>query len=774
VDILKRELRLVPLEIRGDSMRDCMGTWRLVLIFNLLTLELLSQQIPQDTLKSLIGTQIVEQSEIPEIKETGPSTIEQSIGHGLKQFGYDVFAKMPKALTFQNIPVSEDYVLGPGDNLIVYIWGKLNRTLSLIVDRDGKIVLPEAGVVYVWGKSYGEVKNLVTERLLAQYSGISVEVTLGALRTFPIYVMGEVNSPGIYRITPLINPIQALSLAGGPKKTGSLRNIKIIKNDGREIVLDLYTLLVEGKSMKLLTLDGGDIIFVPPIGDVIGIAGMVKRPAIYEIKGRENLLGLIELAGGLTPSAFIYRVQVERIVKNERKIVMDIEFRDYEDFRKKGSKFPLKNGDFVNILQIIPDKWNYVTIEGNVYKPGDYQLKEGWRVLDLIDAALGLRKGTYLENAELLRYIGKGRRKLISINLRKLLEGDTTQNIELEEWDILKIYSEDEIFPVDSVVVTGAVLKPGKYRLLKNMKLKDLLFEAGNLRPEAETTKAELYRTYGGREPAVIPLDLSDKETLEMELMGNDIIHVRYKPEYFDKIQVTITGRVKYPGIYSLKKGETFKDLIEKAGGFKEDAFLDGIVFIRKDLKEIEKSMGNRFLSSLRSEILKQEYFTPTLYSTYPETGQGDFETVVRTRQQILESLTQIYQPGRIIMDFCDSSNWFFELRDGDEVYVPAEFNTVQVIGTVFNPGAVVYEEDKDMNYYLNKVGGLTKDADRKSIFIIKPNGYVERNPRKVDKGDTIIVPPEFKTPARIWIRDVTQIASQLAIVLVTLYQLLK
>ncbi|RLG43443.1 MAG: hypothetical protein DRN92_09475, partial [Thermoproteota archaeon] len=483
----------------------------------------------KDTLEALPTQQLKEEAEVPITEEVGPSTIELSIGHNLKQFGYEVFARMPKVLTFQNIPVSEDYVLGPGDNLIIYIWGKLNRTLSLVVDRDGKIVLPDAGIVYVWGKSYGEAKRLITERLLAQYSGISVEVSLGALRTFPVYVMGEVLLPGIYRITPLINPIQVLSLAGGPKKTGSLRKIKIIKSNGKEIIFDLYTLLVRGEPLPSITLDGGDIVFVPPIGDVVGITGMVKRPAIYEIKGNETLLDLIELAGGLTPSAFIYRVQVERIIQNERIVILDIEFSNYEDFNRKARKFHVMDGDFVNIFQIIPKRWNYVTIEGNVHKPGDYQLKEGWRVLDLIQAAFGLKKGTYLDNAELLRYTGEGRRKLISINLRKLLEGDSTQNIKLEEWDILRIYSENEVIPVDSVTIMGAVFKPGTYRLLENMRLRDLIFMAGNLKPEAESTYAELYRTSGGR-LNIIPLDLSSKEILDMPLMRNDIVHVRYKP----------------------------------------------------------------------------------------------------------------------------------------------------------------------------------------------------------------------------------------------------
>lgn len=727
----------------------------------------------KDTLEAPPTQQLKEEAEVPITEEVGPSTIELSIGHHLKQFGYEVFARMPKVLTFQNIPVSEDYVLGPGDNLIIYIWGKLNRTLSLVVDRDGKIVLPDAGIVYVWGKSYGEAKRLITERLLAQYSGISVEVSLGALRTFPVYVMGEVLLPGIYRITPLINPIQVLSLAGGPKKTGSLRKIKIIKSNGKEIIFDLYTLLVRGEPLPSITLDGGDIVFVPPIGDVVGITGMVKRPAIYEIKANETLLDLIELAGGLTPSAFIYRVQVERIIQNERIVVLDIEFSDYEDFNRKARKFHVMNGDFVNIFQIIPKRWNYVTIEGNVHKPGDYQLKESWRVLDLIQAALGLKKGTYLDNAELLRYTGEGRRKLISINLRKLLEGDSTQNIKLEEWDILRIYSENEVIPVDSVTIMGAVFKPGTYRLLGNMRLRDLIFMAGNLKPEAESTYAELYRTSGGR-LSIIPLDLSSKEILNMPLMRNDIIHARYKPEYFDRISVSIKGKVKYPGTYVVRKGETLKDLLKRAGGFKEDAFWEGIVFIREDLKEIEKSMSSRLYSTLRSEILKQEYCSPYQYASYTGTARPDFEASVKVRQQILESLSQIYQPGRIIVDFTDTTNWNIELRDGDEIFVPAEYTTVQVLGAVYNPGAVIYEEGKSVDYYISKVGGLTKDANKGSIYVIKSSGFVERSPKRVDKGDTIIVPPQLKIPTYVWLRDLTQIISQIAIIFVSLYQILR
>ncbi len=745
------------------------------------------QQIPKEILEKLKTEKLqtpqvidtaglkkkVEKARKAALAETkARSVIEKSIGGGLSQFGYDIFPSMPIALTFQNVPVSPDYVVGPSDNLVIYIWGNINQQLSLTVDRDGKIVLPEAGVLYVWGKKFSEVKRLIIESLKSHYSGISVEVSLGALRTFPVYLMGEVVNPGIYKITPLINPLQALTLAGGVRKTGSLRKIKIIKSTGGKVTLDLYKLLVEGKELPDVVLEGGDIIFVPPIGNVAGIAGAVKRPAIYELKDGESLYDLIELAGGLLPTAFIYRVQVDRVVRGERRSVMDVEFRDLEEFRSKGSKFIVENGDLVSISTILPGRWNFVTIRGNVYKPGDYELKKGWRVLDLINAALGVKKGTFLENAEIYRYLGKGRRELLTFNLRKLLEGDSTQNIELEQWDIVRIYSEDEVLPKDSVRVVGAVGKPGLYPLLENMKIKDLLFMAGNLLPEADSSKGELFRMVSRDSFDIIRLDFRDSLALNMGLKRNDVLSVKFVPAYFDRARVYLGGSVRFPGWYYITKGQTFGDVIRRAGGFKNSAFPEGIVLIRKSIGQMEKSGTERFNTYLRASMMQASM----PYASATSVGQGgyDLTTYFQFQKQIVNDLTKLFQPGRIFVDFSDTSNWVLELQDGDSIYVPDRPHSVQVLGAVRNPGAVMYEEGKGAMYYVNCVGGFSEDADKKALYVIGASGIVRSSRGKIREGDTIVVPPKLKTPTRLIIKDVTTILSQMAIIIVSLYQLVK
>ncbi len=725
---------------------------------------------PADTTALLKEVQAARKAAEKELKAR--SRIEKSVGGNLSQFGYDIFPKMPITLTFQNIPVGPEYVIGPGDNIVIYMWGNINQALSLTVDRDGKIILPEAGVVYVWGKKFAEAKELIVNVLKAHYSGISVEVSLGALRTFPIYVMGEVVNPGIYRITPLINPLQALTLAGGVKKTGSLRKIKILKATGEKIELDLYQLLVEGNQLENVVLEGGDIIFVPPIGNVAGIKGSVKRPAIYELKNKESLIDLVELAGGLLPTAFIYRVQVERVIKGEKRVVLDLEFRSYDEFRRKGGDFVLQNGDLVIISTIIPGKWNYVTIKGNVYKPGDYELKEGWRVKDLIDAALGIKKGTYLEKAEIYRYLGAGRRELITFNLKRLLEGDTTQNIPLEQWDIVRIFSEDEVLPRDSATVVGAVRRPGKYQILKDMTLRDLLFRAGGLLPEAESSNVEIYKWENGRTVCVQRVDLRSPGVLELPVNRNDKVFVRFKPAYYEGKRVYIGGEVYYPGWYALRKGETLKDVIKRAGGLKNSAFLRGLVLIRRYVRNTELRENARFMSNIRAELLKQSVSTWNL----PQGNQSaiDWKAYYTYQRELVSSLTSIFEPGRIHADFTDSTTWDIALEDGDSIYIPPTPNTVQVVGAVCNPGAIQYVEGKDVQYYIKAVGGFTQDADKKSVYVVTPAGFVKKGNVEVKCGDTIVVPPRIKTSFRVVARDVTQILSQLMIVFVSLYQLLK
>ena len=749
------------------------------------------QQIPREILEKLKTEKLqapqavdtaglkkeVEKAREAALSETkSRSVIEKSIGGGLSQFGYDIFPSMPIALTFQNIPVSPDYVVGPSDNLVIYIWGNINQQLSLTVDRDGKIVLPEAGVLYVWGKRFSEVKSLIIESLKSHYSGISVEVSLGALRTFPIYLMGEVVNPGIYKVTPLINPLQALTLAGGVRKTGSLRKIEIIKSAGGRVTLDLYKLLVEGKELPDVVLEGGDIIFVPPIGNVAGIAGAVKRPAIYELKDGESLYDLIELAGGLLPTAFIYRVQVDRVVEGERRSVLDVEFRDQEDFRNKGGKFIVENGDLVSIATILPGRWNFVTIEGNVHKPGDYELKKGWRVLDLIDAALGVKKGTFFKNAEIYRYLGEGRRELLTFNLGKLLEGDSTQNLELEQWDIVRIYSEDEVLPKDSATVIGAVRRPGTYQILKDMTIKDLLFKAGNLLPEAESAKAELFRREEDDRVTIEMLDLRIPAVLSRPVKRNDMLYVRFRPSYYEEKYVYIGGEVKYPGVYPVLRGVTFADLIRRAGGFKEGSFVDGIVFIRKSIKDVEAANNARFLNTLRSQILKHSLANIPANASSGET-QGvtqDLSSNIKYQTEILSTLTKIFEPGRLFIDLSDTSNWDIELQNGDSIYVPPIPNTVQIIGAVFNPGAVEYVEGKKVDFYISKVGGYAPDADKNSVYIIRPSGMVFKGKGTVKQGDTIVVPPKLKTPTSVIVRDITQVLSQAAIIFISLYQILR
>lgn len=737
-------------------------------------------QLPEDiveklktgqVLQGVDTTKIFKKVEIKEARKTiekevsKPSPIEKSFGGKLKQFGYDMFLNMPVELAFENVPVSPDYIVGPGDNLVVYVWGKFNETFNFTVDRDGKIYLPESGVLYVWGKRFDEVKRLISLNLKANYSGISVDVSLGALRTFPVYIVGEVSKPGIYNITPLINPLQCITLAGGAKKTGSLRRIVVIKKMKKRVVLDLYDLLTRGRAVQNVLLDGGDIIYVPPIGDVVGITGSVKRPGIYELNGENSLNEVIKLSGGLLPTAYLYHIQVVRIKNGERRVVFDLDFREPSQFEKKASNFKVVNGDLIKIESIPPERYNFVTIEGNVWRPGEYELKKGWKVSDLIRAAKGLKEGTYMEYAVLERYIGEGRRRLITFNLEDVLKG--RGDIPLEEWDVVRIFSLDDVLPKDSATVAGAVSKPGKYRILEDMTLRDLIFKAGNLLPEADSSNVEIMK-FLGDSLVVERVDLRDGEVLSEPVERNEIVYVRYKPNYYEVKKVKVTGRVNFPGTYVLRNGDTFGDILRRAGGLKDDAFLEGTYLIRKSVRKDIEDANRRFSNFMRAEILKRAF--PAAQN---EPGRGeDYSLLLSYEKELVKNLTRVFTPGRIYIDMSDTTNWSFELQDGDSIYIPPVPSTVEIIGAVANPGAVEYEAEKSVGYYIDKVGGFTKDADKSQVFIISPSGFARRDLGRVSRGDIIVVPPKIKTPLRVIVKDLTAIISQLLLVVMAIYQL--
>ena len=671
------------------------------------------------------------------------------------------------------IPVSSDYVVGPGDTLLINIWGSVQEGFPVEVDREGKIMLPKSGPLYVWGLKLKEAETRITQRLNEFYTNFNVDVSMGKLRNIRIFIMGEVKKPGAYSISSQSNIFQALYQAGGPTKMGSMRKIKISSPDGKSREVDLYQFLLNGVTADNSIIQSGDTIFIPPVGDIVAISGNVKRPAIYETKSEILLSDLLDFAGGITPTGNLQRLQVERIKDNERRVIVDIELKNnnFKDIK-------LHNGDMVMVSPIVRLKHNFVTVLGNVETPGDYGLKEDMSIKDLIETAKGFMPGTYLYRAEIARVSKDRSREIIPINLDKMMLGGKDEDISLKEWDILLIYSEAETSIPSFVEIDGSVNKPGKYELTPNMKISDLIFRAGGVTSKDFIRGAELFHIVPGEQPVVREIGVKrilgsniviDKDII---LQAGDTLFIKSEPKLTERKMVAIKGEVRFPGTYPIIQGERLSDLIARAGGYTQDAFLPGTVFTRKSIKEVQEKMRQRFLEKEQRSVMEEQQ--AMLLRAGSAENANAISQSVRDRMDMMEMISEADIGGRMVialvpMDQLRHSKYDISLEDGDSLTIPEPPSAITVIGSVNNPISVPFEIGKGIGYYIQKTGGLTKHADRSGIYVIRANGEALNKfmmTKSVERGDAIVVPQEFKywTPAGMVFKDTIQILSQLAI----------
>ncbi len=733
--------------------------------------------VVEETEKKLESKEKGDTVEIPpeegityEEAEELPSTIEQmfapkfaiGVSKSIFQFGYDIF-KTPST-TFapaESWPISSTYVLGPNDELIINIWGKIQETFKVRIDRDGKIILPKAGALYIWGLKFEDAQNLIAKQLAKHYTNLEVNVTMGRLRSVRVFILGEVKQPGGYDISSLSTIFHALCNVGGPTKLGSMRKIKLVGSTKK--LIDLYDILLYGNKESDYSLSSGDIIYVPPIGKVVGIAGSVKRPAIYEVKSNETMRDLIKMAGGVTPVSYLKRVQVERIREYERKVVMDLKFADISDFDKKTADFELQDGDLVLISPILPKRYNYVSIYGNIERPGDYALKPNFSVVDLIRESEGILAGTYLKRAEISRFKDDKTREIIPINLGLAMSGDSTQNIKLKEWDELVVYAKTDVLPALYVKISGAVYEPGEYELTPNMTVDDLIFRAGGASPVADFPHTELCRKSPKAPLEIININLVDSTDRAIELEPDDWLFVRERTEWTHLPKIVVTGEVVHPGIYVVNREERLSSVIHRAGGFTENAFLTGAVFARESVKQKQASATKEFVTNARKKLLEE--LTAIEVSGLGIEEKRKQEEVIRRRQELIDIMAEMEIPGRMIINLTnfDSKEHNIAIEDGDSLHIPKVPSTVQIIGCVYNPSGVTYREGKSLGWYLSQVGGVTKEADKKEIYILKASGKVTKR-GKIKRGDTIIVPEKFsiRRPTGDVVKDIVQALYQI------------
>ena len=751
-----------------------------------------------------------------------PSSIEKSFWERLKdynikltQFGYDFFKN--KTPIPPSISVDSSYVLGPGDQLFVYIIGQIPGVdlsqfpQSLIVDREGKIYIPGLGVFYVWGKTLGEVEKEISSALK-----INIKLTVGKLRTFPVYVTGEVNTPGAIAVTALHTVLDALIMAGGVKKTGSLRNIILtrkVNGKVKKIKIDLYDLFLKGEPVDIRLKDG-DVIFVPSIKNVAGVAGAVQRPAIYEFKPGDTIKTLLNMAGGTLPSSYGYKVILQRYKAHKELEVFEGALNDTSFINQ-----PLKSGDLIFIKRISPFVENAIEVKGYIKYPGVYEYKKGLKLSDI------LTKDMLLPNTD-LKYAEIDRRDPNTLKIKEIIKFSPLDILEhkkdiiLQPLDVIKFFPK-YVYP--PIKISGCVKNPKYIPYHSGITLKDVLADikfckdVKNLKaiilPSKNATSSVLYNATNNATQGLLNFYHSSTVYLYDLLVENNAnenlpllpgTQILIKPVSSQEVieKVTIAGYVKNPGVYPLKDGMTLYDLLKAAGGFRKEAFPQGIVILRKSIAKMQKQMLSRAIVKMQKELEKEE--SGILQADLTKGELQARKAAIEAKRKLLKLMQKTEVTGRITgliipqnIELLKNSPYNILLENGDQIFVPKKPEEVLVFGEVNNPSALIYQPGLTVEDYIKNAGGFTKYADIENIFIIKPNGsaisfstdtsfiYWDKNKKRFvlwgsclgyipQPGDAIIIPTKIKVPImwRPLIKDVIQIMYQSALTVYTISHL--
>ena len=747
-----------------------------------------------------------------EIEAILSGKIPSTVSVDLAQFGYELFrATVSTFAPVTDVPVGPDYVIGPGDRFTIFVWGRIDLSHQVEVGRDGEISIPKIGVLKVWGLTFSQMRDYIIGQLSRYYKDFQLNLSMDRLRTIRVYVVGEAVNPGSYSLSSLSTVYNALFAAGGPSKRGTLRKIQLLRNGKAIRTVDLYEFLLKGDRSQDERLQSGDTIFIPVIGPVAGIAGNIKRPAIYELKGPMNLGELIELSGGVSPIGYLQRVQIERVVAHEKRIVEDFDLSSFAKGEAGDPKLAVKlqDADLVKIFPIYPKTEKIVYLEGHVKRPGGYEIKEGMRVLDLIPSIKDLLPEPYLKYAYVVRLIPPDLRpSTLPVNLEKLyLHNDQGENIPLQELDRLLIFGLKDMREIPQVTASGELNKPAKFPWVENMRVKDLIYQAGNLKRSAYLAEAEITRLVkGGKEVAskLIYVDLNEvlKENPAHNILleEDDQLTIRQIPRWYVDKKVSVMGEVKFPGAYTYQKGERLSSVLERAGGFTPDAYLLAAFFTRESVRKVQEKRIQEFIEEQERELIKEGGRLTEGALSKDEAEQR--QKAMAQKKELIARLKAATVTGRVIIKLAalekfKGSEYDLELEDGDTFLIPPTPSSVLVMGRVYNANAILYSKDKPLNYYLSKVGGPAENADEKRIYLVRADGAVISRTQEslfgfrwdpdtsrwasggfmetpIGPGDTILVPEKFE---RIYwareLKDWTQILYQIAVaagVIVALY----
>lgn len=736
------------------------------------------QQASEQTMGAVAKNRLRRSAEAPEelvegemdqvVAEMSDPTEQSTAVASQLVYGRNIFNS--KALTFapsHNLPTPVNYKLGPGDEVIIDIWGTSQITYREIISPEGNINISEIGPIYLNGMNIKEAEKYLKKELSKKHSGIDSEnpdsemkLTLGQIRTIQVNIMGEVAVPGTYNISSFSNIFHALYRAGGIGKLGSLRNIHLMRNGKKIAEVDVYDFILRGKTMDATRLQEGDVIIVPPYEMLVDIQGNVKRPMFYEMKDGETVKTLIEYAGEFTSDAYTKNLRLTRQNGKEYQIytVDDIDY----------SVFKLMDGDVLNISAMLDRYENRLEIKGAVYRPGIYQFSGQLNtVKQLIEKAEGVMGDAFLTRAVLHREREDLTKEVIQVDLKNILNG-TKPDIALQRNDELYIPSIHDLQDLGTISVFGEVARPGSFPFADNTTLEDIIIQAGGLKESASTVRVDVSRRIKdskGTEASekigeLFTFALKDGFVIDgtpgFKLKPYDQIYVRRSPAYQAQINVGISGEVLYGGTYALtQKAERLSDLVAKAGGVTPYAYVKGARLVRQINAEERRRMENVLDMAKNS---KKDSI---------DVSKLELGNVYYVGIDLEKALANPKSEADVV------------LREGDQLIVPEYNNTVRISGEVMYPNTVSYEKRKGKDYYIEQAGGFGQRAKKSKVYVVYMNGQVKKlntnSSGLIQPGCEIIVPTKQKSEFKLQnILSIATTSASLATMIASIANILK
>ncbi len=671
--------------------------------------------------------------DVAQVEHDVQATSSVTAGTGKRIFGHDIFRR--GRLSFEpnmNIATPEDYVLGPGDQVIIDIYGASQKTLQLTVSPEGDITVPGYGPITVAGMSVAAAQSKIRSTVGSRYSSSTLRTTLGHTRTIMVNVMGEVRAPGTYHLSAFASVFHALYMAGGINSNGTLRNVKVYRNGQLVTIVDIYEYILNGRLAGNIRLQEGDVIQVGLYDCLVGVTGNVKRPMFYEMRKNESIATLIKYAGGFTGDAYKKSIRLTRQTGEKYAVYTVDEF--------ELSSFQVDDGDAIEVDGILNRYENMVEVKGAVFRPGQYQLgNEINSVRSLIAHAAGVTEDAMTNRGVLHRLKADRSLEIIAVDVKGIMAG-TVPDIPLRNEDVLFIPTEADLRQQRTLTITGEVMSPGTYQYADNTTLEDLILQAGGLTDAASVVRVDISRRIRDPKSIAAPNEISKSFSFGLKdgfvvdgtpgflLEPYDVVHVRRSPGFKTPRNFTVTGEVVYEGVQTMtKKNMRLSDAIKLAGGLTDQAYPKN-ARLERVMNDDEKARRDFLIQQVRKQ----------------SRGRGNDSIAINQLALANTYPVGIYLDKALANPGCEED---IVLREGDRLVVPEYISTVKISGNVMYPNTVSYKPGKSYRWYVNQAGGFGNHARKHKTWIIYPNGTMAQvgHGAKVEPGCEIVVPMKPK-----------------------------